>query len=617
MDPERHRPRERRPRPTSDPRRRGLLVALLVSAATPAGCGGEPERAGPAPNVVVYLVDTLRKDHLSVYGYPRETSPRLAEFAKDAVRFETAYSPTSWTRPAVASLLTGVTPPRHGAISRPDRLDPEARLLPEHLRAAGYHSAAFVSNPNVLPVWGFAKGFDDFHDAAAARAEARADEINAAVFRHLEEKRREPFFLYVHTIDPHQPYEPLAEFAGLFPRPSPEELSSADPAAAARARLTAIGAAYDAEIRFNDHCFGALLDFLSKAGFYDDALVVFTSDHGEEFRDHGELGHGSTLYEEVVQVPLLVKLPRGEHAGRVVHTPASLLDLLPTIVRFAGLPAVEVAEGLDLLELLRAEDSGRSPARPLFLDLDLTGVTPERIVVSGVVSGSYKLLDAREPRRAVALFDLRADPEERTNAALREPALARQLRGVLAEHRARTDAGVHLWLVNANDQRTRTVKGALRSAGRFQGLRALQLEKGDTASLREDGRRLVFELTLRNRPNPIAESPRRLVDHDRLLFSVDPPDAATDVETLEIDGEPAPIFLGRDAHPATGAPFALDLGALDLRGKRMENLFPATEEASSVAALGAYLGVVRRARVPPVVLDAAVEERLRALGYAN
>ena len=199
--------------------RAGWLAALFFGAAAQAACTRESEGASPRPNIIIYLVDTLRKDHLSIYGYSRETSPRLAEFARDAVRFETTYSPTSWTRPAVASLLSGVTPQRHGAISRPDRVAPDVRLLPEYLGAVGYHSRAFVTNPNVLPVWGFGRGFDEFHDVEGADGFARADEANEAVFESLRENRHEPFFLYVHTMDPHAPYEPPQRFRASFPGP--------------------------------------------------------------------------------------------------------------------------------------------------------------------------------------------------------------------------------------------------------------------------------------------------------------------------------------------------------------------------------------------------------------
>jgi arylsulfatase len=577
-------------------------------------CGRDAARP---PNVVVYLVDTLRKDHLSVYGYHRETSPRLAEFARDAVRFETAYSPTSWTRPAVASLLTGVSPLRHGAVSRADRLDPRVRLLPQYLAPAGYHSAAFVTNPNVLPAWGFSRGFDAFVDVKGRRTPARADEINEAVFQHLREAAREPFFLYVHTVDPHAPYRAPRPFDTSFPRPTRRELRSPDPERAARARLARVVANYDAEIRFNDHEFGRLLDFLDARGLYRDALVVFTADHGEELRDHGELGHGFSLFEEVVQVPLLVKLPGNAHAGRVVRTPASLLDVPPTILRAAGVEPASGVEGMDLLELLRAEDAGEAVSRSLFLDLDLVGVAARHSLAGGVVSGAYKLLELREPRSDLLLFDLARDPGERRNAAAETPELAEHLRSLLAEHRSRSEAGVHLWIANANDAATREVRATLRTRGRFTELRELQLEKGDRVDLAPDGRRMVLSFTLRNRTNPFPEPPPLLVDQERLVFSVEPPATPIEIETFTIDGAPGPIFLGPRGRPAPATPLVLDATAPELRVERMETLFPASAEASSLAALGAYLGVIEREAAPTVALDPDVEARLRALGYGQ
>jgi arylsulfatase len=594
----------------------GGLAALLTGALAQASCTRERD-AGRPPNVIVYLVDTLRKDHLSTYGYHRETSPRLSEFARDAVRFETAYSPTSWTRPAVASLLTGVGPLRHGAVTRADRLASDAKLLPQLLAPAGYHSAAFVTNPNVLPVWGFARGFDAFVDLKQAEHPARADEINEAVFEHLDAAAREPFFLYVHTVDPHFPYQAPPPFAASFPRPPRSELRSPDPERAARARLARVVANYDAEIRFNDHEFGRLLDFLEERGLYRDALVVFTADHGEELRDHGELGHGSGLFEEVVQVPLLVKLPGNAHAGRVARTPASLLDVVPTILRAVGREPAGGVEGVDLLELLRAEDAGQPVARPLFLDLDVVGIAARRGAAAGVVSGAYKLLEVREPRTDLLLFDLARDPGERRNAAPETPELADHLRGLLAEHRSRAEAGVHLWIANANDEVAREVRATLRTGGRFVALRGLQLEEGDRVELASDRRRFSLRFTLRNRPNPFPEPPHRLVDQERLVFDVEPPAAAIEIESFTVDGAPGAIFLGPGGRPAPAAPLVLDATAPELRVERMEVLFPGNAEASSLAALGAYLGVIERAAAAGPALDPDVEARLRALGYGS
>jgi arylsulfatase A-like enzyme len=237
-----------------------LATALLLAG----GCSPQP------PNVVIYLVDTLRQDHLGLYGYECDTSPRLGEFAKDAVVYRAAYSPTSWTKPAVTSLLSGRYPSAHGAVKRDSTLDADVQLVGEYLREAGYQTAAFVTNPNVLPVWGFERGFDRFYDIESVARSARADRVNEVVFEHLAQDPREPFLLYVHTRDPHKPYAPPVPYARMW-------------AGEGDARV----AAYDGEIRFNDHHFGRLLDHLEAAGLYRDALIVFTSDHGEELGERG------------------------------------------------------------------------------------------------------------------------------------------------------------------------------------------------------------------------------------------------------------------------------------------------------------------------------------------
>jgi hypothetical protein len=437
------------------------------------------------------------------------------------------------------------------------------------------------------------------------------------VFQHLRERAREPFFLYVHTIDPHFPYRAPAPFDTSFPRPSLRELRSPDPEVAARARLASQVASYDAEIRFNDHEFGRLLDFLDARDLYRDALIVFTADHGEELRDHGKIGHGFNLFEEVVRVPLLVKLPGNAHSGRVVRAPASLLDVLPTILGVAGSEPASGVEGVDLLDLLLAEDAGGANSRPIFLDLDLVSPGAARARAAGVVSRDYKLLDLREPRTDLLLFDLARDPGERRNGAAGVPALAEHLSNLLDEHRSRFEAGVHLWITNASDEETREVRGALRTTGRFAALRTLQLEENDQVSVTSDGRRMVLRFTLRNRANPFPEPPLRLVDQDRLVVLIEPPAAPIEIESFTIDGKPGPIFLGQDRSSASATPLVLDVTAPGLRVESMESFFPASREASSLAALGAYLGVVEREPVPSVALDPEVEERLRALGYGS
>ncbi|HEY8020748.1 MAG TPA: sulfatase, partial [Thermoanaerobaculia bacterium] len=210
----------------------GLRLAAptvrAASSALPAPrAAARPRTASPPPNVVVYLVDTLRADRLGCYGSARPTSPAVDAFARGATLFERAIAQSSWTRPSVTSVLTGFGPLAHGVTTLDDRLPDAATTLPEMLRAAGYRTAAFSTNPQVSAGTGLAQGFDDFE---LIGGNARSDAVNRRVLgwvdAHRAHRGRSPFFLYVHTIDPHAPYEPTAEMLRRFAAGVPARLGS-------------------------------------------------------------------------------------------------------------------------------------------------------------------------------------------------------------------------------------------------------------------------------------------------------------------------------------------------------------------------------------------------------
>jgi len=250
------------------------------------GCHIEPDAVTKPPNIIIYLVDTLRRDHLGVYGYSRDPAPRLTEFADDAIRFDRAFSPSSWTRPAVASLLSGSYPAQHGARTRLDKIAPGVELVGEYLRVAGYQSAAFVSNVNVLPIWGFDRGFDLFVDVDSEHKDRHSDAVNDAVFEYLDGGAKGLFLLYIHTRDPHQPYEPPPPFDQLWPEAAPADATTR-PERKKPPWVAKNIQRYDGEVSYNDDQFGKLLDRLKTDGLYRDSLIVFTADHGEEFFEHG------------------------------------------------------------------------------------------------------------------------------------------------------------------------------------------------------------------------------------------------------------------------------------------------------------------------------------------
>jgi len=420
-----------------------LSVACAATVATCLACRPAAERQ---PDVIVYLVDTLRADHLGCYGYPRETSPRVDAVAAESVLFEEAVAQSAWTRPSVTSLLTGLEPHNHGVQERLDKLPESFDTLPEILRRKGYETAAFVSSSVITARFGFDQGFDIFLQRVKETIEPErptSEWVNEEALRWLEQRDPErPFFLFLHTLDPHMPYRP--------PEPFRQRLAlEVDPRAGLLEQVVAlrdglrpgsardqkeISALYDAEIAANDAAFGRLMEELRARGLYDSLLLVFVSDHGEEIFDHGGWEHGATLYQELVHVPLFLKLPRGAGAGRRIGETVRQVDVLPTILDVLGGEIPPGIQGRSLLPLLRAP-SGRPPAA--FSSLDLDGRRIESVVL-----GNRKLIHTLAHDRrplGLELYDLASDPEERRNLAAADLAAVRGL-SWLIERRVRAGA---------------------------------------------------------------------------------------------------------------------------------------------------------------------------------
>jgi choline-sulfatase len=408
------------------------LVRPLLRAAQPAaGDAPAPAIAGRPPHVFIYLVDALRADRLGVYGYDRPTSPHLDAFAREAAVVEGTFAHSSWTKASVASLLTGLTPFRHGAHDRADALASEVPTLPAILGAAGYRTATIYANAWVGPPWGLDRGFEDARRLYLARSDRIHEEIVSVLDSAAADPR--PLFVYVHTIDPHDPYDPPAPQWERFAAPHTtmrradhDDLmrvlreAGADPARAAR-RAEELSALYDAEVAANDEQFGRFVSELARRGLLEDSLVVFTSDHGEEFFEHGGLKHGLTLFPEVLHVPLVLRFPGA--AGRGARlTGARHVDLLPTILRAAGLPVPESIDGRPI-DLAAVSPPGFSLAR-----LQLDGRR-----LSSLTDGPWHAVWTESPDvpapRELALYDLRGGAE--SEVADRHPLRTAFVRGEL------------------------------------------------------------------------------------------------------------------------------------------------------------------------------------------
>ena len=292
---------------------------------------------------MLYLVDTLRADHLPLYGYARDTGPELSRFAKDAVVFDQAIASSSWTKPSVASLLTSLPPRDHGCLQFYTPLDPELVTLAERMRDHGYATGGVVANSLVTARdMHFDQGFSYF---AAARSPQRAGQAVDEALEFLDARRGQPVFLYVHTMDSHSPYLPPPPFDRKYePHPEPGRAAAEPSDYKVPLDRDRIVAQYDGTVAYGDQQFGRFLQGLRERGLYDSALVVFVADHGEEFLDHRGWVHGHTLFDELVRVPLVVKYPGRREAGRRVASQVQLIDVLPTILKSQGMvPAVGIA----------------------------------------------------------------------------------------------------------------------------------------------------------------------------------------------------------------------------------------------------------------------------------
>jgi len=388
------------------------LLAAAVSLL--AGCGSEAPDGSARPNVLLVTIDTLRADRLGCYGAERPTSPNLDRLAAGGLVFDRAYSQAPWTLPAMASLMTSLHPSRHGAVERETRLPEAAPVLAEVLSEAGYRTAAVVSHIFVSRRYGFERGFDAFTetDVQESHHVASSARVTRQAIAALDEVGDGPFFLWAHYFDPHSDYMAHEEhdFAGAYPGPLPRDVVlrevRGDPESLSPADVAYLEARYDGEIAFTDRWIGRLLSELETRGLAENTIVVVTADHGEQFLDHGELGHGRYCWDELVRVPLIVggALPerlRGRRSDRVVETrsvPASLAELCGV--------GDHPFEGGGLLD---GDEAG--PGLAVVEGSHALGPDDRRL---SVVVGTWKLV-RRLDDGGHELYDLEADPGETRN----------------------------------------------------------------------------------------------------------------------------------------------------------------------------------------------------------
>ena len=331
-----------------------LGASALGLSLLAAGCNASPF-AWPSgdPNIILFLIDSLRADHLGAYGYPRDTSPAIDRLARDGVVFQNAIAPASWTRPSMGSLFTSLSPHVHGATTFGKTLPAEAVTLAETLQGRKYFTTAFQTNPLVAGEH-FAQGFDTYYEIFGASG----GHVVRDFLTWLDEREKRKFFAYVHFMDVHLPYdapdENRAKFVGpysgqLDPRRigSQKQIYDLLPTLTGADRSHIIDL-YDAGINQVDDSIEFIVRELKRRKLFDDTIVIVTSDHGEELFDHGGFEHGHSMHREVVQVPLIIRNPRLPARGVRVKQLVRLIDVFPTVLGFLRVDIPAPLMGRDL-----------------------------------------------------------------------------------------------------------------------------------------------------------------------------------------------------------------------------------------------------------------------------
>jgi arylsulfatase A-like enzyme len=467
----------------------GIVLAVIVGVLSyvPSGgerWSGEGSKARPGVSVLFVVIDALRADHLSAYGYGRETSPSIDRWAREGVLFETARAQAPWTKPSTATMLTGYYPSVLGVNELASGIPESIHPLPEIMKENGYRTGIFTADAFVSPLFGFQRGVDRFYVRmrprfaqlmlghiyffmrrqndvflflvrrmkAVERAlvggggdsseSFSAEGLSQAFMDWLDEDPEKPFFAYVHYMEAHAPYAPPPPYDKTFMPPPLAGMARVSqyprytgflpfdkgPAISADS-LSNMIALYDGGIRFADLWVGRVIEDLKQRGVFDNTLILLTADHGEEFNEHGGWGHGHSLYDELLHVPLVLSCPKaGVTGGRRIPHVVRHIDLVPTILDICGIAPPEGLDGTSMIPIILEEEP----------------VDPPRMVMSEVyygghfarslIDGNEKVIFSQKGRTTnLAFYDLESDPGELEDLADLEPRRAEELAARLEE----------------------------------------------------------------------------------------------------------------------------------------------------------------------------------------
>jgi arylsulfatase A-like enzyme len=374
-------------------------------------------------NVILIAIDTLRADHLGCYGYKKQTSPYIDKLARDSILFKRTMAQNPWTLPSFASLFTSLYPSQHLAGLTIKSLENQFVTLPEILKEHGYYTIAFTGGGYLSESFGFSQGFDSFNafNPPIVNGVVPPETVHTDIKRVVKgaiswllKSTEKKFFLFLHSYEPHSPYFPPSQyvyfFDGKYKGPItgdiwhdigiiPGKLDSRFKAIPPR-DLRRLISLYDAEIRYMDDQIGKLIRTLKYLNLYDKSLIIFTSDHGEEFFDHGAWEHGHSLYNELLYVPLIIKLPYSSKKGIEISTVARLIDIMPTILHVLGIKKEYPFQGQSLLN----SQKNRLAFAQSYPQPNLMAVQEDNLKL--IINLDNKQME---------LYDLQSDPAETKN----------------------------------------------------------------------------------------------------------------------------------------------------------------------------------------------------------
>lgn len=418
------------------------------------------------PDIIFYVIDALRSDHLGCYGYDKNTTPNIDKFAAENTLFKNAYANASWTRASGATILTGLLAKRHNTMARDSKLSKDLVTLPEKLKENGYYTVAFITNGNICQVFGFDQGFDEFNyfGESLKREDIhfKSDKLNNKIFDFVNKYKKidksKPLFLFIWSTDPHDPYTPDKSVSKNFNINEYEpvenkyrncsELKKRIDKNKAEGKYYAkctdhmqrnfksskkwpsdsqvqyLMTLYDQEILFNDISFGKLMNKLKEEGLYDNSIIILTADHGEEFEDHGWFAHGVTLYNEVIKIPMIFKAPRIKKG--TFYEMTQLADIYPTILDILNLNLPYEIDGKSFIENYDFRH------RAIYSEEILDGHNFQAVITNGnkfiknIKAPPYYHL-TRCNNEAYEIYDLSKDKKETNNISNKRKVLSSYL----------------------------------------------------------------------------------------------------------------------------------------------------------------------------------------------